>query len=140
MITSEQFDRLVDLYPKIFKSFCGYFNVGTGWYSLVEDLCLVLDGYDLINKSEIFQIIEVENKFGVLNICYTGGDDLVERMVHFAERLSYKTCEECGSPGTLFSSDGTRFGHLTTLCKKHGLIKFKRIYDFGTPPANSLTS
>jgi hypothetical protein len=55
-----------------------------------------------IEEQEYFQVTadQVKEKFGGLRFYYSGGDDEVRGMVDLAERMSCKTCELCGSPGS----------------------------------------
>lgn len=67
-------------------------------------------------KSEVHQVVaaQVKEKFGGLRFYVDGGDDEIYAMISFAEAMSYRMCEECGSPGTT----GGR-GWIRTLCSAH---------------------
>ena len=68
----------------------------------------------------VFNLIEV--KFGGLNIDYCGGDEIVEHIVNFTERISFKTCELCGKMGEIYCS--TKWMHWSkkkSLCKQHAV-------------------
>lgn len=58
--------------------------------------------------------IQVKEKFGGLRFYYSGGDDYIDGVVAMAESMSYRTCEECGVPGTT-----TQGGWIRTLCEEH---------------------
>lgn len=55
--------------------------------------------------------VQVKQKFGGLRFYCVGGNTEIRAMIHFAESLSEKICEECGSPGSQNDS-----GYIRTLC------------------------
>lgn len=57
---------------------------------------------------------QVKEKFGGLRFYYSGGDDYIDGVVAMAESMSYRTCEECGNPGT-----STSGGWIRVLCEEH---------------------
>lgn len=57
---------------------------------------------------------QVKEKFAGLRFYYSGGDDYIDGVVSMAESMSYRTCEECGAPGT-----STQGGWVRTLCEEH---------------------
>lgn len=57
---------------------------------------------------------QVKEKFGGLRFYYFGGDDYIDGVVAMAESMSYRTCEECGAPGT-----STNGGWIRVLCEEH---------------------
>lgn len=42
-------------------------------------------------------VTQIKEKFGGLCFYYNGGDKEISGMVHFAESMSYRTCETCGT-------------------------------------------
>lgn len=58
--------------------------------------------------------VQVKEKFGGLRFYYMGGDDYIRGLENMAESMSYRTCEECGAPGT-----STGGGWIRTLCETH---------------------
>lgn len=60
-------------------------------------------------------INQVKEKFGGLNVYYSGGDFFIDGMVWLAEDLSYKTCESCGSVHDVTQN---KTGWIKTYCKK----------------------
>lgn len=58
--------------------------------------------------------LQVKEKFGGLRFYYSGGDDYIRGVVSMAEEMSYRTCEECGAPGTT-----DKGGWIRTLCEEH---------------------
>lgn len=59
--------------------------------------------------------VQVKEKFGGLRFYYSGGDDYIRGVVDMAENMSYKICEDCGSPGKTRNMSGW----IKTLCTKH---------------------
>jgi len=124
MISSIEIDSLFERYPNLFKEFWGSFIVGQGWMSIIKDMCITLQYLNRV-KDEKISLLDVRNKFGVLHIDYKGNNFYSKKVINFAERLSYNTCEECGKKGKLFTSDGTQYGKFVTLCNKDALLKYK---------------
>ena len=69
---------------------------GPGWFTIIENLIvdLVMLGWDK-------RLCQVKEKFGGLRFYIEGGTDAIFARIAEAERLSGKTCEVCGEPGTL---------------------------------------
>jgi hypothetical protein len=128
MIDLIDVEELFDNYPELFEKFEGIFDVGPGWKSIIEDMCLTLDFYSKEQKNKI-SILDVRNHFGTLIIDYSGGNELIDKFIKLAERISFFTCEECGKKGNLCSSNGTEFGQFKTLCEKDALRLNYRIYE-----------
>ena len=115
---SPEKDRILrKKYPKIFKDseyqkepleFWGI-ECDDGWFELIDTLCNriqshvdwrskdVQDAEQLENLQVIAQ--QIKEKFGGLRFYVTGGDDITEAFISFAETMSYKICETCGQPG-----------------------------------------
>jgi hypothetical protein len=98
---------------------------GLGWNRIIQDMCLSIDflieEYEP-KKYENFKINKIENKFGVLNVEYEHGDGHIKKIVDFAEKMSYYTCETCGDNGKIYCS--TKWLHWSsykTLCKEHAI-------------------
>ncbi len=74
------------------------FSVPAGWVILVDKLCLSISSY-LLNNPEVpkIKIEQVKSKFAGLRFYYSGGDEVIQRMVSLAEKLSEEMCEYCGS-------------------------------------------
>lgn len=86
--------------------------VGDGWAVILDDLIKDLEklGWD----GELYQVKE---KFGGLRFYIGAGSDEVNSRIAQAEDESFKTCEDCGSPGTTSSWGGY---WIRTLCDQHG--------------------
>jgi hypothetical protein len=121
---------LVSKYSKIFrnrfasiKTSCMSFGFehGDGWFWIIDELCDSIQTYiDNNNKyrtldQQISQVIanQVKEKFGYLNFYYDGGDDVIHGMVSFAESLSQRVCEECGT----MENVGKTSGWIKIICK-----------------------
>lgn len=90
-------------------------NVGPGWVPLVDELHRKVQ--EIVPD---VHVVQVKEKFGGLRY-YIGSvpEDKYEQvyaLIRGAETLSYKTCEECGEPGT---SDADKGYWLKTLCTTH---------------------
>lgn len=124
----ELVDQLTSKYPKLLRNMygdprktCLAFGIecGDGWYKILDDLCKAIQaavdyknrrGEDPHNDVIVDQIKE---KFGGLRFYYSGGDDVIFKLVEEAEILSYQTCERCGAEGKERSG-----GWIRTLCDK----------------------
>lgn len=80
--------------------------VGRGWLSIISDL-----DAKLYKIHPDYRIAQIKEKFGTLRYYVDGVSHLGQELIRQAERLSAKTCEECGKPGVL-----RRGGWLNTLC------------------------
>ena len=128
-------EALCAKYPKIFKDrhgdmketlMCWGFDVGDGWYKILDSLCGQIQHYtDWNNENhakgytqykQVPQVVavQVKEKFGGLRFYYNGGDDHIHGMVRMAESWAANTCEECGAPGKMRHG-----GWIRTLCDKH---------------------
>jgi len=120
-------NKLFELYPSIFRQkdlpmsqtcMCWGIDTGDGWYNTLDTLCDQIQNHlkNNLQKDQDPTVVNVEatqvkEKFGGLRFYYNGGDEFIEGLVWMAEAISYRTCEECGSPGT---SNNT--GWIKTLC------------------------
>lgn len=59
--------------------------------------------------------VQVKEKFGGLRFYVDRASDKHYDYINFAENMSHRTCEECGSPGITY-----HMGWYRTLCEKHG--------------------
>ena len=122
MISSIDVNRLFTSYPNLFQQFNGIFNIDNGWLPIVEDLCLVLN---FATKEEKINIYEIQKKFGIMFIEHDNKKILIRKLVHMAEKLSHTMCEKCGNVAKLYSTSGSQYGELFTLCNKHAMVKYK---------------
>jgi len=115
-------DDLYTKYPKLFPK--NSITCEIGWLNIVADMCAAIDIYLQYGEgAELPQVefTEIKDKYGVLSISFTGGDDVVKHIASYCERLSYRTCSCCGVvDATLFCSTKWRdWGTARTLCEKH---------------------
>jgi len=120
-------------FPKMFNEGYGGFCIGEGWWPIVEELCVNIQGHiDWKNKTrekllednpydheipeEVAQVVvrQIKEKFGGLRFYYEGGDDEISGMVRMAESWASRSCEDCGVPAT----KQTR-GWIKNVCDKH---------------------
>lgn len=90
---------------------------GKGWYWLLDNLLDSISTYIKNNPQldiPLVKIVQIKEKFGGLRFYYEGGDDMIHGMVWFAEDLSYKICETCGSTEEVSQTGGW----IKTICKK----------------------
>jgi hypothetical protein len=83
-----------------------------GWFDLLRKLCEGIE--KALNKGEDIFITQVKEKFSGLRFYYSGGNDLIDKLVEKAENDSFKICEGCGKKGKLRKLNGW----LSTLCIK----------------------
>lgn len=80
---------------------------GPGWSKIIDPLIQRC-------KEEGVHITQIKEKFGGLRFYVAGASDSLYEAIDAAEKLSYKTCEECGKEGHLRSG-----GWIRTLCDEH---------------------
>jgi len=125
--------RMKERFPKLFSQPYGGFEVGPGWWPILESLCERINSHVewKQNQLEKYQrgegcpdvvVAQIKEKFGGLRFYYDGGDDEVSGMVRMAEAWADHSCEECGKPGK--RRDG---GWIKTLCDEHEAERQARI-------------
>ncbi|NBX49342.1 hypothetical protein EBT25_05220 [bacterium] len=116
----EQFrERMENNFPGMFSQPYGGFDVGKGWWLLIETLCERIASHTRQtnrNTKVIDEVIvdQIKEKFGGLRFYYHGGDQYIAGLVEMAESMSYFTCEQCGGRGKRRST-----GWIRTLCDTH---------------------
>lgn len=107
-------DELVRKYPKIFSQIKS-FQCGDGWVHIIDALCACIQNECDHNISDFKRInpevteeeledlqvraVQVKEKFGGLRFYIGFGNTEIFGMIRIAEEISFKICEECGSPG-----------------------------------------
>jgi hypothetical protein len=99
-------EKLQRRFPKIYGG--KPFECGDGWYSILEELGLELEG----TKKPI-TILQIKEKFGTLRVYLDPSDPAVQSAVDYAEEQSARVCEKCSKPGSLCRSP---YGWFRTLC------------------------
>lgn len=125
-------DKLYEKYPKIFRQkdlsmqetcMCWGIDCGDGWYMLIDELCSTLQwDTDHNNRAESgtegdhpqIETVQVKEKYGGLRFYTNGETDKQQGAISFAEHLSFKICERCGSTDEVSQTKGW----ISTLCKK----------------------
>ena len=119
-------EKLFEKYPAIFRqkdlpathtAMCWGIACGDGWYDIIDALCCQIKNHLKYNieKDEgtiLVEAVQVKEKFGGLRFYYHGGDSYINGLVSMAESMSYRVCEECGSPGK-----ASKKGWIKTLCE-----------------------
>ena len=120
----EELDKqLCEKYPKLFAdrhkpmtetAMCWGFDVGDGWYDLIDILCGSIQNYIDNNNIPQITVSQVKEKFGTLRFYTNGSNDLITGMIWMAERMSSRVCETCGKPGKFRGK-----GWFYTACDEH---------------------
>jgi len=119
-----------DLYNEYPKQFIkNSISCDDGWLDIISEMCAAIQIYlDYDGRDDLEQVkfIEIKNRFGCLDISYTGGDEVTEHIIKYCERLSWKICSVCGgADATLFCSTKWRnWGYTKTLCEHHAIKLF----------------
>ena len=143
-MTDQQFENLAKRWPDLFQKSGDFeLSVGEGWYNIIDLLCGFLSGkvehekrrlkYAIENPTAKFvepvlkieeklaramedlpTIVQVKEKYGTLRFYIDGGTPDMEYYIVFAEAMSGRTCEICGSPG-----ESRNNGWVRVLCDKH---------------------
>lgn len=82
-----------------------YRECNKGWDSIIDPLVAQC-------KVEGVEILQIKEKFGGLRFYTSGASEWLESAIDAAEALSYRTCEDCGSPGSTVNVRGW----VSTLC------------------------
>ena len=147
--------KLCEKYPEIFANrnssvnetaMCWGFDVGDGWYPLIDMLCARLmyrvkllrykcsewyDGAELekakLELAEAEKYIpiasQVKEKFGVLRFYVEFATDEQYQFIDFIEDMSSRVCEDCG---TMKDTMTYSFGWMRTLCPEHADKQYGR--------------
>lgn len=120
-------DKLYEKYPELFsnkdnKSSPMIYGceVGDGWYNLLNSLCWrinqrkqqKIDRFRYLIKNDPEKLKtepdypdvkfdQIKQKFGVLRVYYSGGDEYIRGAVSAIEDCSSTICEQCGNSGSI---------------------------------------
>lgn len=110
-------NKLFEKYPKIFRqkdlsaketAMCWGITCGDGWYELINALCSHLQHNIDNNSGEKYtqiEAVQVKEKLGGLRFYVDSCSDYQSGAIHFAERMSYKICEECGTTNNVTTAE-----------------------------------
>lgn len=110
-------DKLFEKYPKLYEGrnlgmrhnlMCFGFECGDGWYTIIDEL-----SSKITKEDPSAMAVQVKEKFGGLRFYMGAYTDKVYDYTGEAEKLSYKTCEKCGSTENVAQTKG---GWIKTLC------------------------
>ena len=122
----------IKTYKKIYSEYPEFFpkrniiDCNIGWYQIISELCgaikIYYDGESISKDIEPIIFESIKERFGVLEISYSGGDKIVDHIIQYSKRLSYKTCEICGTVGQLYcSTKWMSWSNKKTLCNDHAI-------------------
>lgn len=128
-------DKLFEKYPKIFGNkdlspkqtcMCWGLECGDGWYMLIDELCNKLQwDTDHNNRKESGnegrnpQVVaaQVKEKYAGLRFYVDSCTDVQQGAISFAESLSFKICEDCGSTDDVATTDSSWYRSLCPKCR-----------------------
>jgi hypothetical protein len=120
MMNNKLEKKLTTAYPGIFEELArpssgGSWNIGCGdgWFDLLDTLCLNIQnyfGYTMDDELELV-VTDIRAERGGMRFFVEGGDDYIMGLIHMAETMSARMCEECGERGEI-DMEGC-----TTLCE-----------------------
>ena len=120
-----KFIKLYNRFPELIPS-QNIIECNGGLYNVIEDMLAAIKVYQDANLGKcdliptVFNLIKI--KHGYLDVDYSGGDEVVQEIINFTKKISFKTCEICGKIGQLYCS--TKWMHWSnkkTLCKQHAV-------------------
>ena len=122
--------QLCEKYPELFKDrhadkrktlMCWGFDCGDGWYGIIDDLCHNIMALCLDTNTIVPTVAQVKEKFGGLRFYLDSYSVDMDKAVTDAERISFSTCEVCGTAGKTRSG-----GWMKTLCDIHHAEREKK--------------
>lgn len=122
-------ERLVSEHPLLYRD-GEFFDCLDGWYELIRELSDALETLCAQQKrwrKRPMVSSQVKEKLGGLRFYVDNIAPGAEKLIASAEVLSGRTCEVCGSPGSVRS----RGGHLMALCERHAAAAAQALDAFG---------
>ena len=123
---SQSVQQIYETYPLLFPK--NVISCKAGWLKNIKEMCDAVQTYidfEFGEKVPQVEFTEIKERYGVLQISYTGGDRIIKHIIDLCRRLSYKTCEYCGNIGDLYCSTKWRqWSHTKTLCENHAIELF----------------
>lgn len=117
-------------YPLIFSerhgdpattAMCWGFEVGRGWFALVDVLCRELQRETDEQGAPQIIATQVKVKGGRLRFHVDAASDRQRAMIDLAEAMSRRLCESCGAPGTIGEGRRGRVSILCPACRANGV-------------------
>lgn len=124
----ENTEKLLKDFPSLFKQYywdkmetcmCWGFCISDGWYNLLYKLST-----DLMKVNPECEACQVKEKFGGLRFYADHSNEEGNKLINWAEKMSYSICEECGKPGK--PNDKGWIKTLCDKCKKKRETKIKK--------------
>lgn len=120
-MTSELQNKLLKKYPNILKSLQWEIECGDGWFWLIDNLCHKIDQINnSLSSNQGIYSSQIKEKFGGLRFYTNYSNEKIDDFIKFAEFLSYKICEKCGSTQNVTQN---KKGWIKTLCKNCKNVK-----------------
>jgi hypothetical protein len=98
------------------------FSHQSGWYPIIESLCLRLE-----KTEKSVRLVQVKEKFGGLRVYWESDHDpgdaesqCIHGLILGMEKWASHTCELCGLPGTFRNEPGRHW--IRTLCNYHASV------------------
>jgi len=108
---------IIDKYPHLFANvgqkgspMCFGLEVGDGWAGVISTMCWIINQKD---TSKTFRFDQIKEKFGLLRVYHSAGNEYMAGVVRMAEDISGSICEVCGQPGKQ-----RKGGWIKTLCDR----------------------
>lgn len=134
-MSPELIDKLNNKHRLIFENIFPA-DVGDGWYNILDMLFtgiashlkqlkenyvyeVRLGASNVDMPDETIRIMQIKEKFGSLRIYCSTVDLYMSGLVNMAELMSMVTCEECGNPGELKTTNGW----VKCLCNEHRMAE-----------------
>jgi hypothetical protein len=86
-----------------------------GWYSIVNNVCTVIDQHSKNKNKQQIKILQIKEKFGLITIYVQNADEYIQAIIDFAKIMSGDTCEYCGEQAEM---NKLKTGWIKIICKK----------------------
>lgn len=77
-----------------------HFECGDGWFDIIHATLGVINKHSNLCDSPVL-VTQIKEKFGLLRIYCSGGDEYTDAAISIAELISELVCEVCGGVGTV---------------------------------------